>query len=146
MNSRLLLGSLVVLAALSGAVVVEAERNYAAVTSVEQSTASVGSATATDGGVQVEVVVKNEMPEPLRVQYVRLVLHRPNATDAASIPYQGTRSLAPGEATLTMTVPERQLTGTVSAGETLRVDGYVAVAVFNGYRFQIAIEEREVTL
>ncbi|NHX37964.1 MULTISPECIES: hypothetical protein [Halolamina] len=146
MNNRLLLGSLVVLAALSGVVVVEAEQNYAAVTAGDPSTATVGSATATDDGVQIEVVVVNEMPEPLKVQYVRIVLHRPNATDAASIPYKGARSVAPGESTLTMTVPERQLSGNVSAWERVHIDGYVAVAVYNDHRFQVSIKERKVTL
>ncbi|SFQ18893.1 hypothetical protein SAMN05216277_1308 [Halolamina pelagica] len=86
------------------------------------------------------------MPEPLKVQYVRIVLHRPNATDAASIPYKGARSVAPGESTLTMTVPERQLSGNVSAWERVHIDGYVAVAVYNDHRFQVSIKERKVTL
>lgn len=146
MNSRHLLASLVVIALLSGGVVAEAEQNYTAVTSVEQTSASVGSVTETDGDLQVEIVVENTMDDPLRVQYVRLELEHQNATDAASIPYQGHRQLPAGQSTMTMTVPDRQLSGSLSTGTTLVVEGFVAVEVYNGYRFEIPIEPREVTL
>ncbi|WP_373189729.1 hypothetical protein [Halolamina sp.] len=146
MNSRYLLGSLVVIAMLSGVVVAEAERNYVAVTSVSQSTASVGSVSQTDDGLRIQVVVENSMNEPLRVQYVRLKLDRRNYTDATSFPYQGRRTLPPGESSMMMTVPTRQLSGDLSEDTTLVVEGFVAVEVYNGYRFEIPIEPTEVTL
>lgn len=146
MNSRYLLGSLLVVALLSGAVIAEAERNYATVSSATGSSGTVEAVSQTDGGLQVEIAVENTMNEPLRVQYVRLEFDQENYTDAASIPYQGRRTLATGVSTMTMTVPSRQISGELSAGTTLVVEGFVAVEVYNGYRFEIPIEPREVTL
>lgn len=146
MNARHLLGSLIVIALLSGAVVAEAERNYHRVTAVEENTATVSSVTLVNEGLEVEVAVHNAMSEPLRVQYVHLELDRENHTDATSVPYNGYRSLLPGQSTLVMTVASRQLSGTVTEGETVTISGFVAVEVFNGYRFKITIEPTEVTV
>lgn len=145
-KSRHLLGSLVIVALLSGVVVAEAERNYATVTSVAQSGASVDSVTETADGLHVHITVENTMNEPLRVQYVRLEFNQGNYTDAASIPYQGRRTLATESSSITMRVPARQISGELSAGTTLVVEGFVAIEVYNGYRFEIPIEPREVTL
>lgn len=146
MNRRGLLASLFVLALLSGAVVVEAERNYANVTSVEQTDARVANVAADDGALQVRLAVENRMGEPLRLQFVHLEVNRTDHTDAASVPFNGYRTLPAGRATLTVGVPPRQLTGTLGENETVVVGGYVAVEVYNGYRFEVPFGPTEVTL
>lgn len=146
MNSRLLLGSLLALAVLSGAVVVEAERNYAAVTAVEGTEASVESATADDDGVSITIAVRNTMGEPLRLQYVHLRVERANGTTSTSVPYNGYETLAAGESTLRTGVTERQFDDDPQADETVVVSGHLAVEVYNAYRFKVPIDEREVTL
>ena len=146
-RSALLAATLVLLALLSGAVLVEAETNYERVASRDQTTAEVASVELTDdGSVAVGVRVRNTMREPLRVQYVHVELDRANATDAASVPYNGYRTVAPGTEIVSAGVPSRQLTGTVSEGDTFTVRGTVAVEVYNRYRFEIPIEPTEVTI
>lgn len=146
MTGRHLLGSLLIVAVLSGGVVAEAERNYAAVTDVEGTTASVASATADGDGVSVTLTVDNGMGEALRIQYVYLTVSRENGTATTSVPYQGYERLPQGESTLRTGVPARQFDEAPAPGETVTVRGYLAVEVYNGYRFEIPIAEREVTL
>lgn len=146
MNRRLLFGSLVLLAALSAAVVVEAERNYAAVTAVEETTASVESVDVVAGGLDVVVAVDNRMTDSLRVQFVHLSVERANSTAKASTPYNGHRTLPPGRSRVTAGIPPRQLSEPFVPGERVTVDGYLSVEVYNGYRFEVPIEPREVTL
>lgn len=146
MNRRLVAGSLLVIALFSGAVVVEAERNYAAVTAVERTDARVDAVWTAGGDLEVRIAVENSMPEALRLQFAHLTVERVNHTDAASVPYNGYRTLPPGQSTLTTGIPERKLTGGLSPGETVVVGGYLSVEVFNGYRFDVPVEKREVTL
>lgn len=146
MTSRLLFGSLFVIAVLSGVVVAEAQYNYASVTDLERTTAHVERVSAVDGGLQVELVVENSMNERLRIQYVHLNVNRTNHSDSASVPINGYRTLAPGRSTLTVTVPERQVTGELEARETMIVDGRIAVEVYNGYQFEVPIDPEEVTV
>ena len=146
MNGRLFLGSLVVLAVLSGAVVAEAERNYAAVSSVETTDARVVSASVDDGGMLLTIAVDNEMGERLRVQYVHLSVQWADGSVSASVPYNGYETLPPGESRLSPGIGTRQFESLPEPGETVVVDGYVAVEVYNGYRFEVPIAEREVTL
>jgi hypothetical protein len=145
-RSVVLAASLVLLALLSGVVLAEAEANYQNVTSRDQTTATVNSVDLTDDGVRVVLQVHNSMEEPLRVQYVHIVLDRENATDAASVPYNGYRTLPPGDGLVTGGVPGRQTTGTISEGDTFTVRGTVAVEVYNRYRFEIPVEPTEVTI
>lgn len=141
-----MLGSLVIIALFSAAVVAEAERNYAAVTEVEQTEAQVDTVSMVEGDLEVRITVDNSMPEALRLQFVHLTVERNNHTDAASVPYKGYRTLPPGTSTLSTGIPERHLTGGLSPGETVVVGGYLSVEVFNGYRFEVPIDERAVTL
>lgn len=146
MSSRLLLGSLLAVAIFSGAVVAEAERNYAAVTAVEETVASVEAASADGDGVSIAISVRNTMGEPLRLQYVHLRLDRANGSASTSVPYNGYETIPPGESTLTTGITDRQFEGEPESGETVVVDGHLVVEVYNGYRFEIPIDSREVTL
>ena len=146
MKDRLLLGSLVILAVLSGAVVAEAERNYAAVSSVEATDARVASASVDDGGMLFTISVDNEMGEHLRVQFVHLSVRRADGTVSASVPYNGYETLPPGESRLSPGISARQFESPPEPGETVVVDGYLSVEVYNDYRFEVPIAEREVTL
>lgn len=139
--------SLVVVALLSGAVLAEAEANYERVTNRDETTASVTSVELTDdGGVAVTLRVDNTMNEPLRIQYVHVVLDRANVTDAASTPYNGYRSIPPEGGVVDAGVPGRQMSGSVAEGDTFTVRGTVAVEVYNRYRFEIPVEPAEVTI
>jgi hypothetical protein len=140
------MASLLLLALASGAVLAEAEANYERVTSRDETVATVASVELVDGDVGVVVRVENAMREPLRVQYVHVVLDRHNATDSASASYNGYRTLPPGEGTVSATVPARQTTGRVAPGEAITVRGTVAVEVYNRYRFEIPVEPAEVTV
>jgi len=144
-NRRTVAVSLVVLTLLSVGVVAEAERNYATVTDLDESTASVVDAEL-DEGVVVTIRVHNSMNRPVRVQYVHVDLAHEGGRGAASTPYQGYRTLAPGTGTLTGHVPSRLVRGNLSRGDDVAVSGTVAVRVYNDFRFEISIEQREVTL
>lgn len=146
MNQRLLLGSLLVIALFSVGVVAEAERNYATVTEIEDTSATAASVSIDDGGVLVELAVENTMTEDLRVEFVHLSVRRANTTTEASVPYNGYRTVESGEDTLTAGIPERQFETPLESGETVRVEGFVAVEVYNGYRFRITLEPTEVPL
>lgn len=146
MRNRLVFVSLLLVTALSLGVVADAEANYRAVTTADETVATPVDASLTEDGVAVTVRVYNSMNKPLRVDFVRLVLVRPDGTDQVSIPFGERRSLPPGNATLTAGVPGRQIAGELSRGDRVRVRGYVAVAVFNGYEFEVPIREREVTV
>ncbi|MFB6221087.1 MAG: hypothetical protein ABEH90_06575 [Halolamina sp.] len=146
MNRRYFLSSLLGVAAFSGAVVAEAEHNYATITRRDEAAARVDDVSPADGALRVTLAVENPMNEGLRVQYVHIEVSRRESVDAASFPYNGSRTLAPGRSTLTPTVPERQLTGELTDGEPMTVTGYLAVEVYNEYRFEIPIEPAEVTL
>lgn len=137
--------SLVVLTLFSVGVVAEAERNYANVTSLDESTASIVDAEF-DDGVVVTIRVHNSMNRPLRVQYVHVDLSHEDGRGAASTPYQGYQSLSPGTGTVKAYVPARLISGNLSEGDDVTVTGTVAVRVYNDYRFEIPIEQREVTL
>jgi hypothetical protein len=145
-RSAFVAASLVLLALLSGSVLVEAETNYERVTTRDETVATVADVELVDGDVIVAVEVHNTMREPLRVRYVNVVLDRANATDSASVPYNGYLKIPAGEAIVNGSVPARQTTGTVAPGETFTVRGTVAVEVFNRYRFEIPIEPAEVTV
>jgi len=145
-RSAFVAASLVLLALLSGSVLVEAETNYERVATRDETVATVDSVELVDGDVIVAVEVHNTMREPLRVRYVNVVLDRDNATDSASVPYNGYLTIPAGEAIVNASVPARQTTGTVTPGETFTVRGTVAVEVFNRYRFEIPIEPAEVTV
>lgn len=137
--------SLVVLTLLSIGVVAEAERNYANVSSLDESTASVADAEF-DEGVVVTIRVHNSMNRPLRIQDLHVDISHDDGRGAASTPYQGYRSLSPGTETVKGYVPERLISGNLSAGDEITVKGTITVRVYNDYRFQIPIEEAEVTL
>lgn len=143
-SRRLAVASLVVLAAVSLGVVVEAERNYATVAAADDSTAAVDRV-AVDEDVTVTVRVYNSMRRPLRVEYATVDLSHAEGGGGSSTPYGGRRTLPPGNGTLTVTVPARLVDGSLSAGDSLTVGGVVAVRVYNGYRFEIPIDAREVT-
>lgn len=145
-RSTLVAASLLLFALLSGGVLVEAEANYERVANRDETVATVAAVELVDGDVVVTVEVDNTMREPLRVRYVNVVLDRADATDSASMPYNGYRTLPTGEGFVNASVPARQTTGTVSPGETFTVQGTVAVEVFNRYRFEIPIEPTEVTV
>ncbi|MEF8801293.1 MAG: hypothetical protein V5A38_01110 [Halolamina sp.] len=137
--------SLVVLTLLSVGVVAEAERNYANVITFEESTASVADAEF-DDGVVVTVRVHNSMNRPIRVQYVHVDLSHEDGRGSASTPYQGFNSISPGTGTVKGYVPARLISGNLSQGDAVTVTGTVTVRVYNDYRLEIPIEQREVTL
>lgn len=143
---RHVLGSLLGITLFSGAVVAEAEHNYATVTALTETHARVEWARADDGGLQVRLAAHNSMNEPLRVQYVHLEIDHADGIDSASVPYNGIRSLPPGDSTLSPSIPERKITGQLEAGDSITVSGGVAVDVYNEYRFEIPIEPQEVEL
>jgi hypothetical protein len=145
-TSRLVVASLLSLALVSGVVIAESERNYASVADRDRTTATVVDATADRGGIVADLLIHNSMNEPLRIRYVSLRSVRANVTDSASTPFREARTLPPGETTLQVGIPARQVAGNVSGGETARIGGTVVVVVYNGYEFEIPIEEREVTL
>lgn len=142
---RLGVASLVVLSLLSVVVVAEAERNYAAVTEREGSTASV-SDVAFDERLEVTLRVHNSMNQPIRLQYVHVDLHHDEGTGGSSTSFNGYRTLDSGTETVTVAVPPRLVGGSLSQGDSVTVSGTVAVQVYNGYRFEIPIDSREVTV
>lgn len=144
-SRRIVTVSLVALTLLSVGVVAEAERNYANVTSLDESTASVVDAEF-DDGVVVTIRVHNSMNRPVRIQYVHIDLSHDDGRGSASTPYQGYKSLSPGTGTVTGYVPARLISGNLSQGDDVTVTGTISVQVYNDYRFEIPIEEREVTL
>lgn len=137
--------SLVALTLLSVGVIAEAERNYATVTNLDESTASVVE-TEIDEGLVVTLRVHNSMNRPVEIQYVHVELSHDDGRGSASTPYNGLRSLDPGDGTLTAYVPSRLAGTELSSGDEVTVSGTVAVRVYNDYRFEIPIEQREVTL
>ena len=143
---RLLLGSMLAIAVFSGVVVTEAERNFAAVTVVDETTASVETAAANGDGASIIIAVQNTMGQPLRLQYVHLTVEGADGRSSASVPYNGYETLPPGESTLTTGITERQFEGDARVGDSVIVSGHLAVEVYNAYRFQVPIDEREVTL
>lgn len=145
LSRRAVTVSLVALTLLSVGVVAEAERNYANVTSLDESTASVVDAEF-DDGVVVTIQVHNSMNRPIRIQYVHVDVTHDGGRGAASTPYQGYESISPGTGTVKGYVPARLISGTLSAGDDVTVTGTVTVRVYNDYRFEIPIEQREVTL
>lgn len=147
MNRRRRLGtvSLVVLTLLSVGVVAEAERNYAAVTDRDGSNASV-SDVAFDERLEVTLRVHNSMNQPVRIQYVHVDLHHAEGTGGSSTSFNGYRTLDPGTETMTVFVPARLVGGSLSQGDRVTVSGTVAVQVYNGYRFEIPIDSREVEI
>ena len=144
--SRRVVASLLLVALLSGAVVAEAERNYASVTGRDETTATVADVRVEDGAIAVDLRVNSSMNEALRIRYVHLTVARPGHIDGASTPFKGLRSLSPGGNDLGVSIPARQISGTVSPGDTATVTGEIAVSVYNGYEFTVPIEEAEVTL
>lgn len=139
------MASLVVLTLLSVGVVAEAERNYAAVTERDGSTASV-SDVAFDERLEVTLRIHNSMNRPVRLQYVHVDLHHDEGNGGSSTSFNGYRTLDPGTETVTVSVPSRLVGGSLSQGDNVTVSGTVAVEVYNGYRFEIPIDSREVTL
>lgn len=144
--SRRVAVSLLLVALLSGAVVAEAETNYASVTGRDDTTAAVADARVEDGALAVDIRVDSSMNGALRVEYVHLSVARPGHTDGASTPFNGLRSLSPGENDLGVSIPARQISGTISTGDTVTITGEIVVSVYNDYEFAIPIEETEVRL
>lgn len=134
--------SLLLLTLVSVGAIAEAEHNYATVAEREDSTAAVGDVVF-DEGVRLSVQVTNSMNQPLRVQYVHIDLSHAGGQGASSTPYNGYRTIDPGIETLTVSVPERLVSGSLSAGDTVTIRGTVAVKVYNDYRFEIPIESTE---
>lgn len=137
--------SLLFLTLISVGAVAEAERNYATVAERGDSTAAVDGV-ALDGGVELSIRVYNSMNRPLRIQYVTVDLSHADGHGGSSTPYNGYRTVDPGVETLTVSVPERLVGGSLSAGDTVTIRGTVVVEVYNDYRFDIPIDSTEVTL
>lgn len=137
--------SLLFLTLISVGVIAEAERNYATVAERGDSTATVDGVVL-DDGVELSVQVYNSMNQPLRVQYVTIDLSHNDGHGGSSTPYNGYRTVDPGAETLTVSVPERLVGGSLSAGDTVTVRGTVVVEVYNNYRFDILIDSTKVTL
>lgn len=146
MKRRRIVGSLVGVAFASGAVVAEAERNYAAVASRAETEAQVEAVDVGKDGLRVRLLVRNSLNEPVRLRYVHLDVDHAEYVDSASVPFNEYRSLDPGRSPLIVTIPERQLTGEPTAGETVTVSGTVAVTVYNEYEFDIPVGPTEARL
>lgn len=138
--------SLLVLALVSGGVLAEAEYNYASVTNAGESTASVLDASRTDDGLRVRLSVENELDARLDVEYIHVEADHVGGVDEASVPYDGRRTLPPGETTLVVRIPERQLSDPTARIDRATVRGTVAVSAFNGYEFEIPINPKRVNV
>jgi len=145
-RERLLVASLLVVAAASLGVVAEAEANYRSLATAEGTEAATVAAEPTDTGVTLTLAVTNTMNRPLRVDYVRLRLRGPDGTTTVSVPFRGRVTAPPGTSRLTAAVLDRRLPGDPVAGDRLVVAGHAAVVVFNGYEFEVPVREREVAL
>lgn len=134
-----LLVSLLVLVALSGGVIYEAESNYSSVINAPAPTANVFGIEAVDDGLEVVLQVQNTLNRPLRVQFVFMRVTDDQETKSISVPFQGRRTIKPGQDALDVYLQPRRVAG-LDLNGTLRFEGHIQVAVYNGHTMQVPIE------
>lgn len=137
-----LLVSLLVLVALSGGVIYEAETNYGSVINSPPPTANVFGVQEVDSGLSVVLRVQNTLNQRLRVQFVFIRVHDGQETKSISVPIQERRSIKPGQTAFEIFLQPRRVEG-LRLNSSLRFEGHIQVAVYNGHTMQVPIE-REV--
>lgn len=131
--------SLLVLVALSGGVIYEAESNYGSVINAPSPTANVFAVQTVNDGLSVTLQVENTLNQRLRVQFVFIRVDDEQLTKSISVPIQERRSIAPGTVALEIHLPPRRVEG-LNLNDSLRFEGHIQVAVYNGHTMRVSIE------